>query len=69
MPETVAAAAPAALQREDAPRAQHRAPYGGRLIHEAPFLEFLEGWMRYLFGTGQVPDDILEAMPEVSRSP
>jgi hypothetical protein len=24
-------------------------------------------WMRHLAGTGQVPDDILEAMPEISR--
>jgi hypothetical protein len=25
-------------------------------------------WMRYLIAVGQVPDDILEAMPEVSRN-
>ena len=24
-------------------------------------------WMHYLVGSGQVPDDVLEAMPEVSR--
>jgi hypothetical protein len=27
----------------------------------------LDRWVRYLVDTGQVPDDILEAMPEVSR--
>jgi hypothetical protein len=27
----------------------------------------IERWMRHLASTGQVPDDILEAMPEVSR--
>jgi hypothetical protein len=27
----------------------------------------IERWTRHLVGTGQVPDDILEAMPEVSR--
>jgi hypothetical protein len=27
----------------------------------------IERWMRHLVGTGQVPDEILEAMPEVSR--
>lgn len=27
----------------------------------------LERWMLHLISTGQVPDDILEAMPEVSR--
>lgn len=29
--------------------------------------EAIERWMRCLIGTSQVPDDILEAMPEVSR--
>jgi hypothetical protein len=29
--------------------------------------EAIERWMRHLVSTGQVPDDILEAMPEVSR--
>ena len=28
----------------------------------------IKRWMRYLVSTGQVPDDILEAMPEVSRN-
>ena len=27
----------------------------------------IERWTRHLVGTGQVPDDILEALPEVSR--
>lgn len=27
----------------------------------------IDRWMRHLVGIGQVPDDILEAMPEVSR--
>lgn len=27
----------------------------------------IERWMRHLVGTGQVPDDLLEAMPKVSR--
>jgi len=27
----------------------------------------IERWMRHLVGINQVPDDILEAMPEVSR--
>lgn len=27
----------------------------------------IERWMRHLVGVGQVPDGILEAMPEVSR--
>ncbi len=30
--------------------------------------EAIERWMRHLITTGQVPDDILEALPEVSRS-
>ena len=29
--------------------------------------EAIDRWVRHLVGTGQVPDDILEAMPEVSR--
>jgi hypothetical protein len=29
--------------------------------------EAIERWMHHLIATGQVPDDILEAMPEVSR--
>jgi hypothetical protein len=29
--------------------------------------EAIERWMRGLVASGQVPDDILEAMPEVSR--
>jgi len=29
--------------------------------------EAIERWMRHLVGTGQVPDEVLEAMPEVSR--
>jgi hypothetical protein len=27
----------------------------------------IDRWMRHLVGTGRVPDEILEAMPEVSR--
>lgn len=27
----------------------------------------VDRWVRYLIGTGQVPDDLLETMPEVSR--
>ena len=27
----------------------------------------IERWMLHLVGTGQVPDEVLEAMPEVSR--